>query len=97
MDKFFKVSALTAAMMGAVVAAPAMANDPVGPEYSSAVSEFFSESTISGNVNFWMRARDRGNVDENGDNTKKTTNLDHGSIFANLGFNSGYVGNTLRI
>ncbi len=92
MDKFFKVSALSAAMMGAVVAAPAMAEDPLGPEYAGAVSEFFSESTISGNLNFWMRARDRGNVDANGNDTKKVTNLDHGSIFANLGFNSGYVG-----
>ncbi|GAB7228000.1 MULTISPECIES: hypothetical protein [Vibrio] len=92
MDKFFKVSAITAAMMGAIAAAPAMAEDPMGPEYADAVSEFFSESTISGNLNFWMRARDRGNVDANGNDTKKTTNLDHGSIFANLGFNSGYVG-----
>lgn len=92
MDKFFKVSAITAAMMGAVATAPAMAEDPVGPAYAAEVSEFFSESTISGNLNFWMRSRDRGNVDANGNDTSKVTNLDHGSIFANLGFNSGYVG-----
>jgi len=98
MDKFFKVSALTAAMVGALSAAPAMANDPVGPEYASQASEFFSESTISGNLNFFMRARDRAGkpVDGGGNaipgpDTAKTTNLDHGSIFANLGFHSGYV------
>jgi hypothetical protein len=98
MDKFFKVSALTAAMVGALSAAPAMANDPIGPEYASQASEFFSESTISGNLNFFMRARDRAGkpVDGGGNtipgpDTAKTTNLDHGSIFANLGFHSGYV------
>jgi len=93
MDKFFKVSAIAAAMAGAIAAAPAMAaGDQVSPGYTGEVSEFFSESTISGNLNFFMRARDRGNVDANGNDTEKTTNLDHGSIFANLGFNSGYVG-----
>lgn len=91
MDKFFKVSALTAAMVGALAASPAMANDPVGPEYAGEVSEFFSESTISGNLNFFMRARDRAGKDANGDDTSKGTNLDHGSVFANLGFHSGYV------
>lgn len=96
MDKFFKVSAITAAMMGAVATAPAMANeDPMGPAYAAEVSEFFSESTISGNVNFFMRARDRAGKDGNGNDTSKGTNLDHGSIFANLGFHSGYVADTV--
>lgn len=97
MDKFFKVSTLTAAMVGALSVAPAMANDPIGPAYSGEVAEFFSESTISGNLNFFMRARDRGNVDANGNDTTKVTNLDHGSVFANLGFNSGYVANTVGL
>ncbi|RAH30282.1 multidrug transporter, partial [Vibrio vulnificus] len=91
MDKFFKVSAITAAMVGAIAAAPASAADQVGPQYAGEVSEFFAESTISGNFNMWMRARDRGNVDANGNDTKKETNLNHGSLFINLGFNSGYV------
>ncbi len=95
MDKFFKVSALTAAMVGALAASPAMANDPVGPEYAGEVSEFFSESTISGNLNFFMRARDRAGKDANGDDTSKGTNLDHGSVFANLGFHSGYVADVI--
>lgn len=42
-----------------------------------------------------MRARDRGGVDANGNDTKKTTNLDHGSVFVNLGFNSGYIGDVV--
>ncbi|MGR5133127.1 multidrug transporter [Vibrio alfacsensis] len=103
MDKFFKVSALTAAMMGAVVTAPVMANeDPMGPGYAAGVTEFFSESTISGNFNLFMRARDRAGKPLDGEgnpiagpDTKKTANLDHGSIFANLGFHSGYVADTV--
>ncbi|KGY08940.1 hypothetical protein [Vibrio sinaloensis] len=88
MDKMFKVSAITAALVGAIAAAPAMANqDNLGPEYSGAVSEFFADSAISGNLNFWMRARDRAPAQD----AKKETNLNHGSIFVNLGFNSGYV------
>jgi hypothetical protein len=92
MDKFFKVSAITAAMVGTMAATPAMANqDNVGPGYTGAVSEFFAESTISGNFNMWMRARDRAGTDANGNDTDKETNLNHGSMFINLGFNSGYV------
>ena len=45
-NKFFKVSAITAAMVGALSAAPAMAEDPIGPEYSGEVSEFFSEEKL---------------------------------------------------
>ena len=96
-NKFFKVSAITAAMVGALSAAPAMANDPVGPEYASQASEFFAESTISGNLNFFMRARDRAGKDANGNDTAKVTNLDHGSIFANLGFHSGYVADVVGL
>ena len=94
-NKFFKVSAIAAALTGALVAPQAMAEEVVSEQYTSEVSEFFSESTISGNVNFFMRARDRGGVDANGNDTKKVTNLDHGSIFVNLGFNSGYVGDVV--
>ncbi len=41
MDKFFKVSAITAAMVGAIAAAPVSAADQVGPQYAGEVSEFF--------------------------------------------------------
>ncbi|WP_105902494.1 multidrug transporter [Vibrio gangliei] len=93
MEKKFKVTLLTAAMVGAFASMPAAAEDPVGPEYAGEVTKFFSESTVSGNLNFFMRARDRApGTDANGNDEKKITNLDHGSVFANLGFNSGYVG-----
>lgn len=91
MEKMFKVSAIAAATVAALAAMPAVAQDNLGSEYTGQVSEFFAESAISGNLNFWMRARDRGNVDADGNNTKKETNLNHGSMFINLGFNSGYV------
>ncbi len=79
----------------AIVVAQTMANEQVEPQYVKDVSEFFSESTTNINLNFFARARDRGNVDGNGEDTAKTTNLDHGSMFANLSFNSGYIDNVV--
>ncbi|HIF9112881.1 TPA: multidrug transporter [Photobacterium damselae] len=95
--KFFKVSALTAAMVGAVVSMPVMADQPLVPEnIINQEIEFFSESKISGNFNLWMRARDRAGYDATTrKDTKKATNLDHGSAFVNLGFNSGYIADTV--
>jgi len=93
MDKIFKRTLVGIAL--SVACGSAFAENVVGPEYTEGVSEFFSESTISGNVNFFMRDRKRGGVDANGNDTKKKKNLDHGSIFVNLGFNSGYVGDVV--
>ncbi|MCG3862470.1 MULTISPECIES: OprD family outer membrane porin [unclassified Photobacterium] len=95
-SKFFKVSALTAAMLGAV-AMPAMAQQDVPQDIIDNEIAFFSESKISGNVNYFMRARDRAGKDDQGNDTSKVTNLDHGSVFANLGFNSGYIANTVGL
>ncbi len=95
-SKFFKVSALTAAMLGAV-AMPAMAQQEVSQSIIDEEIAFFSESKISGNVNFWFRDRERGNVDANGKDTPKTTNLNHSSVFMNLGFNSGYIADTVGL
>ncbi|KHA59983.1 multidrug transporter [Vibrio variabilis] len=96
MDKMFKVSAIAAALVGTLASGSALAtSDSVSPEYKEGVSEFFSESTVSGNVNFFMRARDRAGKDVDGNDTAKTANLDHGSIFVNLGFNSGYINDTV--
>ncbi|HIF9528384.1 TPA: multidrug transporter [Photobacterium damselae] len=97
--KFFKVSALTAAMVGAVVSMPVMADQPLVPEnIINQEIEFFSESKISGNFNLWMRARDRAGYDATTrKDTKKATNLDHGSAFVNLGFNSGYIADTVGL
>ncbi|WP_318464317.1 OprD family outer membrane porin [Photobacterium leiognathi] len=100
-SKFFKVSALTAAMLGAV-AMPAMAQQDVPQNIIDEEIAFFSESKISGNVNFWFRDRQRAGKDNApgeiiGNDTKKGANLDHGSVFANLGFNSGYIADTVGL
>ncbi len=98
MEKLFKVSAITLAIIGFIASTPVSANDPLGPEYAKQASKFFADSTISGSVAFWMRARDRAGYDETDrEDTKKQTNLDHGSIFANLGFHSGYIGETVGL
>ncbi len=86
-------SVFNLAIAVAIIVAPTMATEQVGTQYVKDVSEFFSESTSSANLNFFFRTRDRGNVDSNGDDTAKTTNLDHGSMFANWSFNSGYINN----
>ncbi|WP_062268632.1 hypothetical protein [Endozoicomonas arenosclerae] len=54
-------------------------------------SPFFADSSISGSVNFFLRDRDRAGTDANGKDTSKASNLDHGSAFANLSFQSGYI------
>ncbi|MGV2987502.1 multidrug transporter [Vibrio sp. E150_011] len=96
MEKMFKVSAVAAALSTAVFTGGVMAADPIGVEYSEPVTQFFEESTISGNLNFFMRKRDRvGSVSDSGEDGSYDPNLDHGSIFANLGFNSGYVGDVV--
>lgn len=93
MEKMFSVSTLAAAVLSAVVAAPAMSQDTTS-DYAGSVSPFFADSTINGNLNVWTRARDRGNYDKNGE---KETNLDHGSIFTNLAFNSGYAADVVGL
>ncbi|MFM2610703.1 hypothetical protein [Vibrio campbellii] len=49
MDKFFKVSAITAAMIGALASAPAMAatDSAAGDQYVDALSEFLDGATLS--------------------------------------------------
>ncbi|OOF30400.1 multidrug transporter [Salinivibrio proteolyticus] len=90
MNKIFKLSTLAAAVLSAGVAMPALSQEATA-DYSTSTSPFFSDATISGNLNFWMRSRDRAGTDANGNDTAKETNLDHGSIYANLAFNSGYA------
>lgn len=93
MKKTFKVSAITIAIITSVYAVPVLAQDPIGPEYAEHFNSFFDESRISGNANMWMRSRDRRDAPD-GD---MQTNLDHGSLFVNLGFNSGYVSDTVGL
>lgn len=59
---------------------------------------FFEDSSINGAINFWMRDRTRGGFDaETGQDTSKTPNLDHGSIYTSLGFNSGYANDVVGL
>ncbi|MGF1719791.1 multidrug transporter [Vibrio kyushuensis] len=97
MKTIFKKSLVGAAVSTIMLSGAAFAADPVGPEYASLSNEFFDDSTVSGTVAFWMRDRTRGDVDENGNSTGKTPNLDHGSMYLSLGFNSGYVADTVGL
>ncbi len=81
----------------AIAVALAVANEHARASNVKDVSEFFSESTTSVNLSIFSRTRYRGNVDGNGEDTAETTNLDHGSMFAGLGFNSGYINNVVGI
>ncbi|MCG9629051.1 multidrug transporter [Vibrio mediterranei] len=92
MRNSLKVSTIAFAIMSVFIG-KAMAANTIGAEYTEPASKFFEDSTISGNLNFFMRKRDRvGSVSDSGEDGAYDTNLDHGSIFANLGFNSGYIG-----
>ncbi|MCV5261389.1 hypothetical protein OFC55_27285, partial [Escherichia coli] len=59
MDKFFKVSALTAAMFGVVAVAPATASteSAAGGEYVEKVNEFMHDSSL--NAMFLVDTRSR--------------------------------------
>lgn len=92
MRKSLKLSTVAVTLMSIFIG-KAMAADPIGAEYTEPATKFFEDSTISGNLNFFMRKRDRvGSVSDSGNDGSYETNLDHGSVFANLGFNSGYIG-----
>ncbi|BBL88092.1 multidrug transporter [Vibrio rotiferianus] len=93
LKKSLVASAVASFMFGGV----AVAADPVGPEYASAASAFFEESTVTGALNFWMRDRTRADVDSNGNQTSKKPNLDHGSMYLSLGFSSGYISDTVGL
>ncbi len=91
--KFFKVSALTAAMVGAVVAMPVMANeDGMGPEYSSAASKFYEDHKLSGGIFYFQRDRQRKNAEGTYE-----TNLAHGTAQVSLNYNSGYAWNVIGL
>lgn len=98
MKSVFKRSLVGAAVSSMLFGTAAFAADPVGPEYSSAASAFFEESTVTGAINFWMRDRTRADFDvATGEQTDKTPNLDHGSVYVSLGFHSGYVADTVGL
>jgi len=91
MEKFFKRSVLSALVVG-IVAGSALTVVP-----SAEASGFFEDSSINGALNVWMRDRTRGDVDANGNDTSKVPNLDHGSLYLSVDFNSGYVADTVGL
>ncbi|USR77968.1 OprD family porin [Photobacterium damselae] len=95
--KFFKVSALTAAMVGAVVSMPVMANteNAVGDGYVEAVDSFINDAAFTGAAIVDTRYRGRGNGAAVDDDIK--TRLNYSAYNVLLNFNSGYADDWLGI
>lgn len=95
----FKKTTLALAVAAASFALPmvAIAADNTGPEFASSANAFFEESTVSGAIGVWMRNRTRGSVDASGNDQAETPNLDHGSLYLTVNFNSGYVADTVGL
>ncbi|WP_037027385.1 OprD family outer membrane porin [Psychromonas aquimarina] len=95
----FKKSAIVLAMVAsaAAMSTNVMAADNVGPEFAAEANAFFEESTVSGAIALWMRDRTRGDVDANGNDTAQKPNLDHGSLYLTVNFNSGYIADTVGV
>ncbi|CAG19281.1 Conserved hypothetical protein [Photobacterium profundum SS9] len=92
MENMFKRSVLSAVVVGIMAGSALTVATPVQ------ASGFFEDSTINGAVNIFMRDRTRASFNaETGKEGPKTANLDHGSIFTNLGFNSGYAGDVVGL
>ncbi|KAB2825503.1 porin [Aliivibrio finisterrensis] len=85
-NKFFKVSAIAAALTGALVAPQAMANveSAAGGEYVEVINEFIKGSTLSGLVVVDTRYRSK----DTGDGYK--AGQDYSDYNAVLDFKSGY-------
>ncbi|HIF9340321.1 TPA: porin [Photobacterium damselae] len=90
--KFFKVSALTAAMVGAFVAMPVMAtsDSAAGPEYVEAVNEFIDGSTLAGVAVVDTRSRTRTSGKPGGQDGDRWSRLNYSSYNLILDFTSGY-------
>ncbi|HIF9336393.1 TPA: porin [Photobacterium damselae] len=90
--KFFKVSALTAAMVGAFVAMPVMAtsDSAAGPEYVEAVNEFIDGSTLAGVAVVDTRSRTRTTGKPGGQDGDRWSRLNYSSYNLILDFTSGY-------
>lgn len=91
-SKFFKVSALTAAMVGALSAAPVMATEDsaAGPEYVVAVNEFLDDSTLAGLAVVDTRSRTRTTGKPGGEDGDSWSRLDYSAYNLILDFTSGY-------
>ena len=91
-SKFFKVSALTAAMIGALSAAPVMAaaDSAAGPEYVVAVNEFLDDSTLAGVAVVDTRSRTRTTGKPGGEDGDTWSRLNYSAYNLILDFTSGY-------
>lgn len=91
-SKFFKVSALTAAMVGALSAAPVMATEDsaAGPEYVVAVNEFLDDSTLAGVAVVDTRSRTRTSGKPGGEDGDTWSRLNYSAYNLILDFTSGY-------
>ena len=65
----------------------------VTPVYAAYESNFVDDSSLTGNVFFWNRDRERKNIDEH----KYEKNLRHSSFNTNLDFKSGYIADRFAI
>ena len=92
MDKFFKVSALTAAMFGVVAVAPATASteSAAGGEYVEKVNEFMQDSSLNALFIVDTRSRTRTTGKPGGENGDRWSRLNYSSYNAILDFTSGY-------
>ncbi|KLV05901.1 hypothetical protein ABT56_10270 [Photobacterium aquae] len=89
-SKLFKVSALTAAMLGSLAAMPVLANEASagGEGYVEAVDSFVNDATFTGAVVVDTRYRGRGNGAAADDDIR--TRLNYSTYNVLLNFNSGY-------
>ncbi|ORF44935.1 OprD family outer membrane porin [Gilliamella apicola] len=65
----------------------------VTPVYAAYEGNFVDDSSLTGNVFFWNRDRERKNIDEH----KYEKNLRHSSFNTNLDFKSGYIADRFAI
>ena len=65
----------------------------ITPLYATYANNFVDDSSLTGNVFFWNRDRERKNVDEH----KYEKNLRHSSFNTNLDFKSGYMADRFAI
>ncbi len=95
MDKFFKVSAITAAMMGALASAPAMAatDSAAGDQYVDVLSEFLDGATLSLVAVTDTRYRSH----KIGVDADHEENLNYTDYNVALNFSSGYHNDSIGI
>ena len=91
----FKKTILGLAVASLFATAPVLAEGSTGKVYQDAATGFFADSTLNGAVGVWMRSRTRGGVDANGNDKTKTPNLDHGSLYMTVNYNSGYAADVI--